>query len=500
MIKKGKLWIGALGMLAALSFGDEDYSQWAHFRMISINTTESGANVPNAVANFPVLVRLTSEHADVFTNGGAEGASIRFLSADGSTRLPHERERWDAANQVAEFWVLVPNVAGNSTTNIRMVYGKNDAEDLSNGAAVFDTALGFRAVYHMNGGAGNGELDATALENHMVPSDSVPGAQPTDTAGAIGPARTFAGDYTTVEGRQYLVAPNTAAKPELNWTGTGAHTVSAWVYARAISNLANHGNSIFNKGDRQYAMQVYGGGGTNATTKFWESAVYSQSWRQGPSNVNATTDAWFFITGTWSGGETNSNATAQVFVNGALDGTHSLAIGNGSQFNEYNLFIGVNPNGGGTHSQAPGTPRSFNNGNARYWNGHLDEIRLQRGVASADYVKLAYETQKPGATAVSVGGLNVNVRNFVNGKQGLAFSVRATASGYEFSIPAVADAKVSVVDVHGREVWSHAANSASTVAWNGLTANGTRVAPGAYVARVTVKGAAVAQRTISIAR
>src|SRR3954468_6874888 len=139
----------------ALSFAQENYSQWSKYRNITVNTTSSGANVANAVANFPVLVRLTSAHADVFSQAAAAGADIRFTDSTGAVRFKHQRERWDSAGQLAEFWVLVPSVGGNTLTNLRMYWGKNSAADSSSGVGVFNTANNFTAVWHMNEASGN---------------------------------------------------------------------------------------------------------------------------------------------------------------------------------------------------------------------------------------------------------------------------------------------------------------------------------------------------------
>src|SRR6185295_8586255 len=135
---------------AAFSFSQENYQTWSRFKDVTINTTSTGANVSGPVANFPVLVRLTSANADVFSQAATGGADVRFTNSNGGTRLSHQKERWDSAGQAAEFWVLVPNIAGNANTTIRMYWGKSGAADSSKGTAVFDTANGFQAVWHMN--------------------------------------------------------------------------------------------------------------------------------------------------------------------------------------------------------------------------------------------------------------------------------------------------------------------------------------------------------------
>src|SRR5690606_10797477 len=113
----------------------EDYLTWPLSKTFDLNT--STANITQAQANFPALVRLTSVHADIFANAQGDGADIRFSLLDG-TRLPYEIERWDDVAQKAEVWVLLPTVAVNGITKVRMHYGNVSATSKSNGYAVFN--------------------------------------------------------------------------------------------------------------------------------------------------------------------------------------------------------------------------------------------------------------------------------------------------------------------------------------------------------------------------
>ncbi len=145
MVKHGILTLLAC---ATLALAQENYSTWSSYKSITINT--KGANLGNGLGKYPLLVRLTSANSDVFSAAAANGADIRFTKANGTTRLPHQRERWDAVNKVAEFWVQVDTInAGDSTQSIRMYWGKSGAADSSSGASVFNTANGFGAVWHL---------------------------------------------------------------------------------------------------------------------------------------------------------------------------------------------------------------------------------------------------------------------------------------------------------------------------------------------------------------
>ena len=102
------------------------------------------------VFGFPLLVRLGAGNFD-FSQAAPDGRDVRFVSASGDT-LNHQTEWWDAGLEEAAVWVLMDTVQGNSDTQyITMTWGNPDADDLSDGAAVFDTAAGFIGVYHICG-------------------------------------------------------------------------------------------------------------------------------------------------------------------------------------------------------------------------------------------------------------------------------------------------------------------------------------------------------------
>jgi biopolymer transport protein ExbB len=479
-------------LFAAAAFGQgEDYSTWGAYRAITINTAagSGGANVAGTVTNFPVLVRLTSAQADVFSGSlGANGADIRFTASNGTTRLKHERERWNAAGQTAEFWVLVPGIAGNATTNIRMFWGKSGAADSSRGSAVFDTANAYRGVWHMNAEGVGSEADATVNGFTMTPSPSAPA---TNASGAIGPARSFSGT------EQYFAASNpSSVTGALNLSANTARTMSAWAYATTIGQAASDGLTLVGKGDLQYNLQIFGG----ANSKRWEIAVYTSTWRAVRSRAatQAAAGAWYHIVGTWSGGANSTNGVAQIFVNGVLDSTASnLAIGTPNPTTSFYTFIGANPNAAG--GTAPGTIGTL----PRYWAGHLDEISIAATVRSADWIKLSYETQKPGATAVTVlatGTPVFNPRTYWNNPH----AIRSQGSSFVFRVPErAAGTRISVTDVRGREVWGRTVSGrVPEEVWDSRAPNGGKLPPGVYMARITVKEkgaeATVAQRALTL--
>src|SRR5690606_6561037 len=139
---------------------------------------------PNNVVKYPLLVRLGAANAAIFTQAGANGASLRFTKADGTTRLPHSVDHWDPVGQSAAIWVLADTVYGNTVEGVdmRMYWGKVGAADSSKAAAVFDTANGLRAVRHLSESA-SPSSDATE-----VATEATWESEPTGVPGLIGNA------------------------------------------------------------------------------------------------------------------------------------------------------------------------------------------------------------------------------------------------------------------------------------------------------------------------
>ncbi len=373
--------IAMLGMLAILEIAvaEENYSQWSKYRPISINTTSSGANVAGTVSNFPVLVRLTSAYADVFTQTLSGGADIRFTDSTGTVRLPHQKERWDTAAQVAEFWVLVPSIAGNASTGIRLYWGKSGVADSSNGSRVFSTGNDFRAVWHLNEPSGD-ISDVTDNAFAGINNGTV------SAASQIGMGRSFNGttsNYIRIDksGRDDGGANTNNAKASLLDSLLTTFTVSTWFNATSwgstVSKLICRGSSTI-----KYAFQ-----GTNPGLLFNQNATTS-----GPKTTSDPATGWHLVHGTYSGG------TANFFMDGVLVASRTGGS-RATDCSPYELMIGAR----NTSTAYP--PTSV----AEPFHGLLDEIRIQGAPRSTDWIKLDYETQKAGSTAVTLGATVVRV-------------------------------------------------------------------------------------------
>ena len=139
-----------------------------------------------------MLVRLTTSNADdILGQALSGGADVRFTSSDGSTALSYEIDRWTST--AAEFWVLVPSVTGNSTTDIRIYWSKSGQSTASDGTTVFSTSNNYVAVWHLNE---NGNTSAGGYAEATSNNSDATGVNMTgtsDVSAAIGFGQDFNG-------------------------------------------------------------------------------------------------------------------------------------------------------------------------------------------------------------------------------------------------------------------------------------------------------------------
>ncbi|HAO99875.1 MAG TPA: hypothetical protein DCQ83_07500, partial [Fibrobacteres bacterium] len=341
----------------------EDYSTWAHFSDMTLNTTASSANIiSSGLGNIPVLVRLTSAHLTVFSQALSTGADIRFANASGS-HLAYQLERWSFApgDTSAAIWVLADTVAANGTTNLRMYWGNGSATDDSRATTVFDTANGFSSVWHFNeASASSYAVEATANGDTATQFNS-----PATVSAVIGGGRNFNGTGTA-SSNNYFKVPQTAATAYLS--PTSQITVSTWL--NAGSNSAND-RRVFQKTSTDANNRMIFNNGT-------------ATWNLSSTTLTATlptpnTGTWRLLHAVYNG------ANMSIYVDGKrisnVARTGSISTGNDTN----GFWIGSKP------TTVTATD---------YFQGNMDEFRYARVGRDSNWVRLEYKNQKPGVTPV----------------------------------------------------------------------------------------------------
>jgi hypothetical protein len=331
---------------------------------VTVNTTTNsgGAGTSAPVYGFPLLLRLDSTNFN-FARIKNNGVGLSFLKMDGKTGLPHEVDQWDSAGKTATVLVQVDTINSAVLTQFYLVRDRRATINLSNPAAVFNTA-GYQGVWHLkeSGPGWSGQRiykDATPFMR-----DGIDSTKATGKTGVIGYGQEFNGTYDFI-----WIGPN-------NIRPTTSFTISAWVNSRNITTMTNNTQFILadhsetGYGSYGYFLQIwsrdlvsYADRG-NTNEGYVNSVLSANTWIQVAASWQASSGFAFYINGVRS-------------MNGSFSSTASSIL----------------------YTNSPGTSIS-----QRYnsIDGYLDEVRIANTVHSASWIKLSYENQKPLSAAVQV--------------------------------------------------------------------------------------------------
>lgn len=364
----------------------QPYAAWTKYRTVTVNTTnaDGGANVASNQTNFPVLVRLTNTDeasgANVLSEALAGGADIRFTDSTGNVALAYEIESWSSS--AAAIWVRVPVVAGNANTKLRLYWGRSGAPNASNPAGVFGDN-DFLGVWHMGTASGS-----AARINAANPgtNDAKPSG---DNAATMNPAAGIIGNADSLRSQDAGKEVDDHFDMGQITFPDSQVTVSMWMYLPGPQLFTNW-THFFTHGNTNLEDNLWIG--REGTT----NNLRARSAHGGNESGNAGST-------TLQGGLEDLNTWMHVAVSkDSLGGRRWRLYKNGVK--EIDFY-----NSNDNHKFVPGT-RANNFIGRSLWsdrNAHfkVDEMRTSSIARSPDWVKLEYETQKSGATAVTLGAV-----------------------------------------------------------------------------------------------
>jgi hypothetical protein len=478
----------ALTALAVSAMAQPYYGTWNRFRTLTLNTsaTGGGANVQGAVANFPLLVRLTSASvatgANILAEALPNGADIRFTDSTGAIPLAYQIDSWSSTSAAA--WVKVPGVAANGTTKVRIWWNRTGAADSSRAASVFDTAAGFTGVWHLDqdvtGAAG--VLDATGNALNFNGHPSVPAVP-----GMIGRARHY---NASEENSNFWVdnftgASNEAKAEKFRANGIATRlTISTWVNPQVQSSQdiqGIFGHYRYGSNNRSY-MLAMGNNGTlrvNTSTAGTGDRVVESA-----STPLDSLGKWRHVMMTIDSGAANTQI--KVYVDGrriAMPDHPTQAI-----FRASTTADNARPMIGAMEL-------SYNH----RFQGYIDELQFSNGVArDSNWARLSYETQKAAPTAVTLGATESPVAR--------ALFYPLKSANYKRNVAILANDPVVQGTATGY-VLTNLAGSAATLP-TGLTFSTTTgqiagtptvvTASAQYVVQVNLQGGGTGRDTLSI--
>ena len=310
------------------------------------------------ITNFPMLFSVTDSNLKSTGNGGyvgkSDGTDIFFTASDGSTKLNHELESYNASTGQVIAWVQIPSLSPTSDTTIYVYYGNSSASDQQNKTGVWDS--NYKGVWHLPNGSSLSATDSTSSSNNSTTITA------TATTGELDGGAAF-------NGSQRISLPNIAL------SGT-AMTLEAWIKVSSFVDYAR----IFAKSTASGGApwEDYGLGGSSASSHQVAVSVGIGSISYSAYTSAISSGTWYHLVGAYDG----SHLTAYLNGTAGTPASVSGSIANDSQITE----IGYNT----TYS-----PQS--------WNGSIDEVRISNIARSAGWITTEYNNQNSPSTFLSEG-------------------------------------------------------------------------------------------------
>ena len=335
---------------------------WKYSKRLRLNTSASGANSKQTIYRFPVLVRLTGNNFD-FSQARYDGADLLFTKQN-DTFLPFEIERWDAGKRKAEIWVLVDTLPGNDSSNSIIIYwGNPQADNNSDGAAVFDTAAGFRGVWHL-GENSDTLYDATINRFHG------------SRHGEVEPSLCMIGYGQTFDSNETYCEMGNVLNP-----GGGDLTISAWVKRSATGLQTIMAKSNGGKPNASYGWSL--SFGTTDQLHFftatagpsWGSSGAFDFWSKEEAPVTDLT-VWHYVVAVI---DRSDNTRCRTYIDGV-----DVTGGSNGDITQVGELVTTVPLRIGAEAD-----------NECQWTGSIDECVISGTARSEAWIRMCYLNQGP---------------------------------------------------------------------------------------------------------
>jgi biopolymer transport protein ExbB len=343
------LWLALLGLVPALALAGSWWNNdWNFRKEVGLDLSPTGADVPGAVEDVPVLLRLSIGNFSYFNDTKPDGSDFRVLAGDDKTPLRFHFERYDPQEQLAFLWVRVPKLAGGSKSDKLLVYyGNADAKAGADVAGTYDASQAL--VLHFGETAGLPQ-DATDYKNHVSASTAAP------------LAASFSGGGLKFSGKESATVPESGS---LHFAPQQGLTLSAWV---KIDAAQSHAVVVdFADSSHEFVLGIEG-----------EQPVA----RYGGANPVTVTAAGGLASGAWHHLALTALAgQLTLYVDGLPAGSAAASfVEQGGS-----VTLGASARGGS------------------FYTGELDEVGLAKVARSADYLKLLARGAGPDSTLLQYG-------------------------------------------------------------------------------------------------
>lgn len=346
----------------------EDFSTWAHSAKLHINTSATGADIRKPMTNLPALIRISDTR--ILSQSASDGSDLRFASQTGAA-LDFQIERWSPSKGKAEVWVFFTQIDSSSDKQwVNVYWGKPGAPWISDGSKVFRRTEDFYTVYHLGEGGTQARANSAGNWNHATPKN-YDGDERVE--GVIGMAdsldgSSIGGDYLDLGG---------------GFDSLQSFTFSVW----ANAPLAHSGGDL---------LAIGGNFGNDfAIGRSPQGDSLSALFQPATFNMATVGAAGAFGSGKWDMyGITVASKTVTLFKNGSKIAGGTLPQELWTVARTLNTIGQVRQSAGGFGGPGPGPGPgpAPNNGT---FAGKIDEPEFSTYAHSADWMKFAYENQRP---------------------------------------------------------------------------------------------------------
>ncbi len=351
---------------------------WKYHGVVFVNLKTMGMDRQWSETGFPLLLRLTRSNFD-FSQAGTTGRDLRFTKLDG-TPLPYEIARWEPEKFRAEIWIHADSLrAIDDSVKYNMYWGNSDAHTGSSGSSVFGSSDGYTAVYHLaeQGNGSENEYKDASGRYHGQGGEGDGKHVPKRVEGIVDYAQDFHpvtdGVSVPVVG-QILGQPYQAAimlNPNMD---PGPQT---WTFETWIKRVGNATTSaiFFNKadkytaGDSRFEFLIEGGGNSVLDVK--------REGSESRSNVYIGMDNAIRLVVVYTGSKYD------IYVDGFLRESHNWTQGG---WPKAEVTLGA----------------KYPDGSQYGFEGLLDEVWISSQPRSPMWIRMAFESQRPGSTIVSL--------------------------------------------------------------------------------------------------
>jgi len=319
------------------------------------------------LTSFPVLISITD--TDLASDALDNGYDILFTAGDEVTKLQHEIESFNGTSGNLTAWVMLPSLSPSVDTDIYMYYGNAGSGNSENATGAWDS--NYRMVQHLEETSGT-HYDSTQYSNDGTENIDAPGTQ--DADGKIDGA-------DDVDGTDDYIDIDTVVN-DMSSAGTG--TIEAWIYSEEPNDSSA---SIIGFGDTDADSFIY--------LAIVNGNLYAYSMVTGASRWGLDTDAaiddyqqWLHIALVQDGTSpvlyVNGTAPAQTFI---------------SEVDKTVWFDDI----GGIDNARIASRNKNNGGNAIFFDGKIDEVRISDTVRNEHWITTSYNNQNNPAAFITLG-------------------------------------------------------------------------------------------------